>query len=55
MTRPVAILLALIALALPLSLLAGRVWVDPWSTPNAAAILAEPPSGGRGDDGDQGR
>ena len=41
MTRPVAILLALIAIALPLSLLAGRVWVDPWSTPNAAAILAE--------------
>jgi iron complex transport system permease protein len=40
-TRPVAILLALIAIALPLSLLAGRVWVDPWSTPNAAAILAE--------------
>jgi iron complex transport system permease protein len=40
-TRPVAILLALIALAVPLSLLAGRVWLDPWSTPNAAAILAE--------------
>jgi iron complex transport system permease protein len=40
-TRPVAILLALIAIVLPLSLLAGRVWVDPWSTPNAAAILAE--------------
>ncbi len=41
MTRPVAILLGLIAIAVPLSLLAGRVWVDPWSTPNAAAILAE--------------
>lgn len=41
MTRPVAILLALIALALPLSLLAGRVWLDPASTPNAAVILAE--------------
>ncbi len=41
MTRPVGILLALIAVAIPLSLLAGRVWVDPWSTPNAAAILAE--------------
>jgi iron complex transport system permease protein len=40
-TRPVAILLGLIALAVPLSLLAGRVWIDPWSTPNAAAILAE--------------
>jgi iron complex transport system permease protein len=26
---------------LPLSLLAGRVWLDPWTTPNAAAILAE--------------
>jgi iron complex transport system permease protein len=40
-TRPVQLLLALIALAVPLSLLAGRVWLDPWSTPNAAAILAE--------------
>jgi iron complex transport system permease protein len=40
-TRPVAILLALIALAVPLSLLAGRVWLDPWSMPNAVAILAE--------------
>jgi iron complex transport system permease protein len=27
--------------ALPLSLLAGRVWLDPWSTPNAALILGE--------------
>ncbi len=41
MTRPVAILLVLIALAVPLSLLAGRVWIDPASTPNAAVILAE--------------
>ena len=41
MTRPVTILLTLITLAVPLSLLAGQVWVDPWSTPNAAAILAE--------------
>ncbi len=41
MTRPIAILLALIAAALPLSLLAGRVWLDPTSTPNAAVILAE--------------
>jgi iron complex transport system permease protein len=40
-TRPIPLLLALIAIAVPLSLLAGRVWVDPWSTPNAAAILAE--------------
>lgn len=41
MTRPVLLLLALIAIALPLSLLAGRVWLDPWQTPNAALILAE--------------
>lgn len=41
MTRPVPLLLALIAIALPLSLLAGRVWLDPWGTPNAALILAE--------------
>ena len=34
-------LLALIALALPLSLLAGRVWIDPAATPNAALILME--------------
>lgn len=41
MTRPVAILLGLLAVAVPLSLLAGRVWLDPASTPNAAVILAE--------------
>ena len=41
MTRPVPLLLALIAVAFPLSLLAGRIWIDPGSTPNAAAILAE--------------
>jgi iron complex transport system permease protein len=41
MNRPVVVLLGLIALAVPLSLLAGRVWLDPWTTPNAAAILAE--------------
>ena len=41
MTRPVPLLLVLIALAVPLSLLAGRVWLDPWSTPNAALILGE--------------
>lgn len=41
MTRPVPILLILIALTLPLSLLAGRVWLDPAATPNAALILAE--------------
>jgi iron complex transport system permease protein len=31
----------LLALAIPLSLLAGRVWLDPWATPNAAVILGE--------------
>jgi iron complex transport system permease protein len=30
-----------LALAIPLSLLAGRVWLDPWTTPNAALILGE--------------
>ncbi|MXO95912.1 iron chelate uptake ABC transporter family permease subunit [Erythrobacter aquimaris] len=32
---------ALLAIALPLSLLAGRVWIDPATTPNAALILGE--------------
>ena len=41
MNRLVIFLIAAIAIALPLSLLAGRVWVDPASTPNAAAILME--------------
>lgn len=43
MTRPVAVLLVLLALALPLSLLAGRVWIDPFApqTANAAVILME--------------
>ena len=41
MTRPVPLLLIGLALALPLSLLAGRVWLDPWATPNAALILGE--------------
>ena len=41
MTRPLAVLALLLLLALPLSLLAGRVWLDPWATPNAAVILAE--------------
>lgn len=35
------VLLALIAIALPLSLLAGRVWLDPAITPNAALIVME--------------
>ncbi len=41
MNRPTIFLLAVLALALPLSLLAGRVWIDPWETPNAAIILME--------------
>lgn len=41
MMRPVLILLVLLAIALPLSLLAGRVWIDPATTPNAALILAD--------------
>jgi iron complex transport system permease protein len=41
MSRAVAIFGALVLLAVPLSLLAGRVWLDPWATPNAVAILAE--------------
>jgi iron complex transport system permease protein len=41
MTRPFPLLTLLLFLALPLSLLAGRVWLDPWATPNAAVILAE--------------
>jgi len=40
-TRPIPLLTLLLLLALPLSLLAGRVWLDPWATPNAAVILAE--------------
>jgi iron complex transport system permease protein len=31
----------MLALALPLSLLAGRVWLDPGETPNAALIVGE--------------
>lgn len=41
MTRSMALLAILLLFALPLSLLAGRVWLDPWSTPNAALILGE--------------
>jgi len=41
MTRPVPLLLVALAVALPLSLLAGRVWLDPAATPNAALILGE--------------
>ncbi len=41
MKHPVPALLLLIALVFPLSLLAGRVWLDFTSTPNAAVILSE--------------
>ena len=43
MTRPVPLLLIGLAIALPLSLLAGRVWIDPLGeqTRNAAVILIE--------------
>ena len=41
MNRAIPIFAGLLAIALPLSLLAGRVWLDPASTPNAALILAE--------------
>jgi iron complex transport system permease protein len=40
-TRPIPLLLLALAIALPLSLLAGRVWLDPWATPNVAVILGE--------------
>ena len=41
MTRPNLLLLLALAVAVPLSLLCGRVWLDPWTTPNAAVILGE--------------
>ena len=41
MTRATIIFASLLAIAVPLSLLAGRVWVDPATTPNAITILAE--------------
>ena len=41
MTRPIPLLIIAILVALPLSLLAGRVWLDPATTPNATIILAE--------------
>ncbi|MCA0902425.1 iron ABC transporter permease [Qipengyuania aquimaris] len=41
MNRAVLFMAALLAIALPLSLLAGRVWIDPATTPNAALILGE--------------
>ena len=43
MNRPIPLLLIALAIAVPLSLLAGRVWIDPFDplTPNAAIILTE--------------
>jgi len=41
MNRATLIFTVLLALALPISLLAGRVWVDPDTTPNAMLILTE--------------
>jgi len=41
MTRPIPLLIALLIVAVALSLLTGRVWLDPWNTPNAVLILAE--------------
>jgi iron complex transport system permease protein len=43
MTRPVPLLLAALAIAIPLSLLAGQVWLNPFAphTANAFTILAE--------------
>ncbi|MBU6267951.1 MAG: iron ABC transporter permease [Sphingomonadales bacterium] len=43
MTRPIAVLLALLALAVPLSLLAGQVWIAPFAPPvrHAIPILME--------------
>ena len=41
MTRPIPLFTLLLIVAVPLSLLAGRVWLDPSATPNAAVILAE--------------
>lgn len=41
MNRATLVFALLLALVLPLSLLAGRVWLDPATTPNAALILGE--------------
>ncbi len=39
MTRPVTLLIAALVVALPLSLLAGRVWIDPFASDNGSAAL----------------
>lgn len=43
MTRPTALLILALAIAVPLSLLAGQVWLNPFApnAPNAFTILAE--------------
>ncbi|NNC52604.1 MAG: iron ABC transporter permease [Erythrobacter sp.] len=41
MNRASLVFAALLLVAIPLSLFAGRVWIDPASTPNAALIVAE--------------
>jgi iron complex transport system permease protein len=43
MTRPITLLWLALVIAFPLSLLAGRVWIDPFSSPmpNALIILTE--------------
>ena len=41
MNRATRVFAVLLLFAVPLSLLAGRVWIDPASTPNAALILGE--------------
>lgn len=41
MNRATLIFAGLLLVAIPLSLLAGRVWIDPATTPNAALIVAE--------------
>ena len=41
MNRASLVFAGLLALLVPLSLIAGRVWIDPATTPNAAIILME--------------
>jgi len=41
MSRPTLLLIVALLVAVPLSLIVGRVWIDPATTPNAAIILAE--------------
>ncbi|MBX7541717.1 FecCD family ABC transporter permease [Qipengyuania sphaerica] len=41
MKRASLVFAGLLLIALPLSLLAGRVWIDPAATPNAVLILSE--------------